>query len=173
MSAAFSTWSNRLACAALLISLGTAAPALAQEGGSSEPSSGEVSSLSSEVSQEIESPYCPGKTLAMCPSGGAAEVRREIQDLAREGKDKQEIKDAIIDKYGEEFRLVEPPAEDNYTLLGVIGGGLVCFLAAIWFISARRKDADGTEGAAGGLDDDELSPEERVYLEELRDEYQD
>ncbi|MFP4600341.1 MAG: cytochrome c-type biogenesis protein CcmH [Persicimonas sp.] len=173
MSAAISTWPKRLACAALLISLGTATPALAQEEGTSEPRSGQVSSLSSQVSQEIESPYCPGKTLAMCPSGGAADVRREIQDLAREGKDRQEIKDAIIDKYGEEFRLVEPPAEDNYTLLGVVGGGLVCFLAAIWFISARRKDAVGTEGADGGLSDDELSDEERAYLEELRDEYQD
>ena len=73
--------------------------------------SGEVSKVTQEVSKEIYSPFCPGKTLAMCPSGGASEVRQEIQVLAKEGLEKQDIKEAIIDKYGEEFRMVEPPAE--------------------------------------------------------------
>lgn len=160
-----------LLAAALLVPFLAAAPALAQET-HGQRDSGEVSKVTQEVSKEIYSPFCPGKTLAMCPSGGASDVRQEIQVLAKEGLEKQDIKEAIIDKYGEEFRMVEPPAEDNYALLSVLAGALVLCLAAIWFFAARRR----TEGGADDVDaptEEEMSSEERAYLEELRGEYMD
>lgn len=166
---------RRLFAAASLLTLLAAPPLLAQEHGTRD--SGEVSQMTQEVSKEIYSPFCPGKTLAMCPSGGASDVRQEIQVLASEGMEKQAIKEAIIDKYGEEFRMVEPPAQDNYALLSVLAGAFVLCLFAIWFFAARRR-ADGTDesGVAGdGMapPEDEMSADERAYLEELRGEYMD
>lgn len=136
---------------------------------------GQVSQVTHEISLEIYSPFCPGKTLAMCPSGGASDVRQEIQILAREGKDKQEIKEAIIAKYGEEFRLVEPPAEDNYALLSVLAGAFALCLFAIWFFAARRKtgeDADNDQEPTAPPED-EMSDDEQAYLKEIRGEYMD
>ncbi len=81
---------------------------------------GTVSRISHEVSMEVYSPFCPGKTLAMCPSPNAAEVRMDIQAMAKQGMQKEAIKDAVVSKYGEEFRLQEPPASDNFGLFGAI-----------------------------------------------------
>ena len=144
---------------------------------------GAVSRITSEASQEIYSPFCPGKTLAMCPSSAAAEVRREIQAMAEEGKSKQEIKDAIITQYGEEFRQVEPPLVDEVTLLVLLGLGLLVALLAIAYLSRRRRRDDGAPvaGADGeaadsarpdpGATDGTLRPEDDEYLDTLRDEY--
>jgi cytochrome c-type biogenesis protein CcmH/NrfF len=90
-------------------------PALAQSTDAT-PTVGEVARMRTEVSNEIYSPFCPGKTLAMCTSPNAAAVRRDIQDLARDGKDKETIKNEIVARYGEEFRFTEPPAQDNAAL---------------------------------------------------------
>jgi len=172
------------ALAALVIAaLSPVAPS-AQEGASeesatesatapAEPSArspGEVSNVVEELSQTIYSPYCPGKTLAMCPSGGAAEVRRDIQEMARRGLPEDEIRERVIEEHGEEYRLNEPPTEDNYPLVGVIVAALlVCIVAVLVFSRAG--------GSSGGDDPDpaegDLSEEDELYLRELRSQYRD
>lgn len=138
--------------------------------------------IAHKVSYEIYSPFCPGKTLAMCPSANAAEVRRDIQDMAEAGMSEDQIKQSILDEYGEEFRTVEPGVMDNVGPLGLLGGGLLIAIAVVYFISRRRAGADkgdedeaGSEahvsGSAGAppTDDDGGDP----YTSALRDEYRD
>ena len=128
---------------------------------------GAVSRISHEVSMEVYSPFCPGKTLAMCPSPNAAEVRMDIQAMARQGMAKEDIKNTVVAKYGEEFRLHEPPASDNYGLFGGILLSLIAAGAIVAFIS-RRKSGDSSEPAqtAEKNDDDD-------YRDELRDAYRE
>lgn len=152
----------------VLLAVFMALPTLAQENATAARSPGEVSSMTRELSQEIYSPYCPGKTVAMCPSGGASDLRQEIQGMVADGKTKDEIKEAIIDQYGEEYRMVDPPDSDNYTLLGVIGGAFIICLLAIWLLSGRRKVDTGPDPEDSS--DDELSADEQAYLDELREE---
>ena len=145
-------------------------PALAQQ-----RDAGEVSRLSTEVSNEIYSPFCPGKTLMMCPSPKAAAVRRDIQQMAKEGKEKSEIKQAILDTHGEEFRIVEPPIQDNVFLLSLIILGFILAIVAIFVLSrklsvATRPDPTDTAKAPSTPTDDDLSDEERAYLEHIREE---
>ncbi len=150
--------------------LALSAPALAQDKESA-LSQGEISRLRTEISNEIYSPFCPGKTLVMCTSPNAAAVRRDIQDLAREGKDKETIKNEIVARYGEEFRLVEPPAEDNAALGIVIVIGFLIAAALIVFFSRRSRTtvvASGSATDSSNDDDDDLSEDERDYLDELR-----
>lgn len=138
--------------------------------GQSARSPGEVSDIVQELSQEIQSPYCPGKTLEMCPSGGASEVRRDIQKMARQGVPKEKIKERVIEEHGEEYRLEEPPAEDHYPLVGLIIAALIICIVAVYLFS-RSREAPEEETAAP--DPDDLSDEEEIYREELRSEYRD
>ena len=81
-----------------LLSLMCALPdvSLAQTAATGSRSQGEVSTISMQLSDEIYSPFCPGKTLSMCPSPNAAKVRRDIQRMAREGMSKDEIKQEFV-----------------------------------------------------------------------------
>lgn len=133
-------------------------------------SPGEVSRISQEISNEILSPFCPGKSLDMCPSPNAAAVRREIQDLATQGKSKAEIKEYVITTYGEEFRIIEPPAQDNIALFIALFLGLIFAGALIFALSRRRQDpSDASSPTQPQVLDEDLSDEDKAYLSRLRE----
>lgn len=146
----------------------TAAPAHAQNSATGR-TDGEVSNVVQELSQEIESPYCPGKTLAMCPSGGAAKVRRDIQSMADRGMSKPEIKQAILEEHGDEFELREPPAEDHYPLIALIVVALMICIGAVIYFARRGDDSDADDE----FDDEDWSEEDDIYLQEIRERYQE
>lgn len=132
----------------------------------------EVSRMTREISQEIYSPYCPGKTLAMCPSANAGVARMDIQKMASEGMEKEAIKAELLERYGEGFEVVEPPAEDNAKLLGSIVVGLILAVVAVGALARRRMagdenstDEDLSSSPAEPLDDED------GYLDELREDY--
>lgn len=142
---------------AILLLTSLAAPAWAQD-----VDPGTVSRITHEVSMEVYSPFCPGKTLAMCPSPNAADVRMDIQKMATEGMEKEAIKDEVVKKYGEEFRLQPPPASDNYGLFALILLTFIGVFGIVKFIS--RKPSDGAPQP------DPTIHEEDDYLDELREE---
>lgn len=134
-------------------------------------SPGEVSRISQEISNEILSPFCPGKSLDMCPSPNAAAVRREIQELAAQGKSKTEIKEYVITTYGEEFRIIEPPAQDNIALFIALLLGLI-FAGALIFVLSRRRQEPNAVASQNPLhqdEDEDLSDEDKAYLDRLRE----
>lgn len=159
---------------AALVLVGTVA--YAQQGSKDAKSvDPEAARVAYEVSQEIYSPFCPGKTLAMCTSSSAADVRRDIQEMAASGMDEKTIKETVIQEYGEEFRMVEAGASDNVPLFVGIGGGLLLAIVVVTMISRRREDDDEEEPAAASesveipTDVDEDDP----MLSQLREEYRD
>lgn len=160
---------RRLIAGALLATTLLAAPATAQQADVRDP--GQVSQITMEISNQIYSPFCPGKTLVMCPSPGAAEVRQRIQVMAREGKTREEIKQDVLTTYGEQFRIVEPPPQDNILLAIAIAIGLVLCITAVWAFSRKRKQGSGPTPDAPA--DEALSAEDADYLRALREEVQD
>jgi len=147
---------------------------LAIVAGATERSAAEVSRITSHVSESIESPYCPGQTLAMCPSGNAAHTRQDIQQMAEQGMDTDEIKEELVERYGDGYELIEPPISEQMTLLGGIIGGLVVAVGVVGFLARRRLDDDGNPVPTDGSDDDDTGPgEDDPYLEELRAEVRD
>lgn len=124
---------------------------------------GHVSRVTHEVSNEIFSPFCPGKTLAMCPSPNAAEVRMQIQNMAVEGLEADQIKEKIVAQYGEEFRLVDPPLTDNVGLLGALLVGMILAALLIRSWSVRKSDDPPVEPKEAKPDD--------PYVDELREIY--
>lgn len=126
--------------------------------------------VANQVSYEIMSPFCPGKTLAMCPSPAAAEVRMQIQEMAESGMTEEQIRDAVIEEHGEEFRTVAPPLTDN---LGLLAGLAVAFLIAIFivrYISRSRREENRPDASAttDDIDDDLLDD---PHLAALREQY--
>ena len=141
--------------------------------GATERSSDEVSRITREVTEAIESPYCPGQSLAMCPSASAAEVRRDIQEMAYDGMEADEIKEELIVRYGDGYELIEPPMTDQMTLLGGIVGGLALAVVVVGFLARRRlsdeeDNPDGEDPPGGDAGGDNEAVGDDIYLEELR-----
>lgn len=53
-----------------------------------------------ELSRELMSPYCPGRTLADCPSPDAGAVRDEIRESLRGGESVDAIRTRIESRFG-------------------------------------------------------------------------
>jgi cytochrome c-type biogenesis protein CcmH/NrfF len=95
-----------------------------------------------ELSRELMSPYCPGRTLADCPSPDAGAVRDEIRESLRAGESVAAIRTRIESRFGDQ--VVGVPT----TLLGwmipivaLAAGALVLVLAL------RRAVAHGAAPA--------------------------
>lgn len=161
-------------CLIVVASLALASPISAQEPvANGTVDEGKAARIAYETSGEIYSPFCPGKTLAMCTSSQAADVRREIQDLAYAGMDKDQIKEKIIHEYGEEFRYVEADSFDDAWTFGLIALSLVLAIIAMVMVTRRG----GSRGkAASDADAATVVPPAEVedddpYLKQVRDQY--
>ncbi len=80
---------------ALLAGLLLAGPAAAQE----DPEIA-LARSAHELSRELMSPYCPGRTLADCPSPDAGAVREEIRVALRAGEPVDSIRKRIEARFG-------------------------------------------------------------------------
>lgn len=84
-----------------------------------------------DLGHELMSPYCPGRTLATCPSPQAAELVQWIVAQEAAGATQEQVIEMLVDRFGEDI-LGTPPAE-GFTLWAYIlpvigfalGGGIV------------------------------------------------
>ncbi|MCR9095531.1 MAG: cytochrome c-type biogenesis protein CcmH [bacterium] len=112
-----------------------------------------------DLSSELMSPFCPGRTLASCPSPQAGELIQWIQVQEAAGATKDEVVAMLIDRFGEEIQGA-PPAE-GITLWAYVfpvagflgGGGLVAVV--LRRIVGRRDDDDEDDDDP---DDDSAPP---------------
>ena len=122
-------------------------------------------SWSYDLAGNLMSPYCPGRTLASCPSPQAAELVQWIVVQEAAGATREEVVEMLIERFGEEI-LGAPPAKGitlwAYLLpvLGfVVGGGLV--VVALRRIVARGVVPDSASehggGSQGGVADADLA----------------
>ncbi len=87
-----------------------------------------------DLAGELMSPYCPGRTLASCPSPQAAELVQWMVLQESAGSSQEEVVAILIERFGEEI-LGAPPAKGItlwayiFPILGfVVGGGLVAIV---------------------------------------------
>lgn len=57
-----------------------------------------------ELSHDLMSPYCPGRTIASCPSGQARKLEEEILQEARDGKTREEIEAQLVERFGRDIQ---------------------------------------------------------------------
>jgi len=102
-----------------------------------------------DLASDLMSPFCPGRTVASCPSPQAAELIQWMVVQEEAGSTREEVVSALIDRFGEEI-LGAPPARGItlwayvFPVLGfVVGGGLAILVL-------RRIVARGGAPAGGG-----------------------
>jgi cytochrome c-type biogenesis protein CcmH/NrfF len=116
---------------------------------------------------EIMSPFCPGRTLAACPSPQAESLREWILVQEHEGRSEEEVNQELLARYGDVI-LSAPRAEGfgvtAYLIplvIFVVGGLLV--VVFLW-----RQTRAAAEHAARAPRAEPLDPEiERAIDEEL------
>lgn len=115
-----------------------------------------------DVWHDTMSPYCPGRTLAECPSPQADRLRLWILEQASAGVPRDEVQEAMFEKYGDQL-LTAPRAEGwglvayVIPLMGfVLGGGIV-----VWVVRRLMGSEPQSLASAGPID-----PEIRRRIDE-------
>ena len=127
---------------ALLVaaSLALTAPAFAQK----DPA---LDARLKKLEEELRCLVCQNQSLADSNAPLAEDLRREVHALAAQGKNDDEIKQFLVQRYGD-FVLYRPPVKATTWLLWagpfllLLGGG------AVWLVVLRRR------GRNVGADDD-------------------
>jgi cytochrome c-type biogenesis protein CcmH/NrfF len=73
--------------------------------GASRPQPG----TASEIAHAVMSPYCPGLTLAACPSGEAVRLRAELADRLAAGEAPAAVTDSLVRRFGPRVRASPDP----------------------------------------------------------------
>jgi len=127
---------GRLACAGMLVAL---ALAVAANAAKMEPVAGDAALdlRIKKLESELRCLVCQNQTLADSNAELADDLRREVRDLAQEGKSDEEIKAYLVARYGD-FVLYNPPVKATTWLLWggpfalLLGGGV------LWWGISRR-----------------------------------
>jgi cytochrome c-type biogenesis protein CcmH len=124
------------------------------------------------LEEELRCLVCQNQTLADSTAPLAEDLRREVRELALQGKSDAEIKQYLVARYGD-FVLYKPPVKATTLFLWfgpfafLLGGGVV------WYAVLRRR---GRGGGGGGDDAIEApaavgdqSERARVLLDDAKD----
>jgi cytochrome c-type biogenesis protein CcmH len=104
------------------------------------------------LSEELRCLVCQNQTLADSTAPLAEDLRREVRELALQGKTDAEIKQYLVARYGD-FVLYKPPVKPTTWILWfgpfafLLGGGL------LWFVVLRRRRRGGSDDNAAPATD--------------------
>ncbi len=101
--------------------------------------------LASELSQDLMSPYCPGRTIASCPSPNARKLEAFMLAEAKAGKGRAEIEGELVKRFPDIQGYVGRPE----LLWGTALGAILAIVALAW--AARRWVARGRVGAPAAV----------------------
>ncbi len=96
------------------------------------------------ISRELMSPFCPGRTLADCPSPDAAAVRVEILERVRAGVPPEKIRSDLELRFGETVRGIPRSALGWLFPVLVLAAGAGALGFALRRLSRRPTTAPGT-----------------------------
>lgn len=96
------------------------------------------------LEEELRCLVCQNQTLADSNAPLAEDLRREVRELAAQGKNDEQIKEFLVQRYGD-FVLYKPPVKETTWLLWfgpfiLLAGGL-----ATWYVVLRRRRGNGSD----------------------------
>ncbi len=94
------------------------------------------------ISRDLMSPFCPGRTLADCPSPDAAAVRVEILERIRAGVPPETVRHDLERRFGETVKGIPKSFVGWLVPILVLAGG-----AVVLVLSLRRLSRAGSRGA--------------------------
>ena len=96
----------------------------------SDPAQAEA--LATELSHDLMSPYCPGRTIATCPSPQARKLEAHILEQAQQGKSRVEIETALATRFPDIRGYIGRPEI-------IYGTALVALIAIIGLVLTARR----------------------------------
>src|SRR5688500_9824160 len=93
----------------------------------------EAERILQELSNDLMSPYCPGRTIASCPSKNARVLEDRILAEAKSGKTREQIENELVDEFGKDMVGYEAPP---LVLYGTIAAGTVVLVLLL--LTGRR-----------------------------------
>jgi len=118
-----------------------------------------------EVANELMSPFCPGRTLADCPSSYAESLRMWIIVQEAAGRSRADVENELFERYGDIMR--PAPRAEGLGLAAYIVPSVIILLGAVVVAAVLRhhaKKPDAPSAPAAAARDPEL---ERIVDEEL------
>jgi len=103
--------------------------------GAAAPTGGDpaqAEALATELSHDLMSPYCPGRTIATCPSPQARKLEAAILEQALEGRSRSEIEAGLAARFPDIRGYVGRPEI-------IYGTAVVALLAILGLILAARR----------------------------------
>ena len=88
--------------------------------------------LATQLSHDLMSPYCPGRTIATCPSPQARKLELHILQQAEQGKTREEIETALVQRFPDIRGYLGRPEI-------VFGSALVAVIAIVGIFFAARQ----------------------------------
>lgn len=158
---------SRRRATALVLALAT----LALAGGAlAADAPAEPPSWAYQLPHDLMSPFCPGRTLAECPSPQADQLRLWILTQAAAGASREELETALYQRFGDQIRSAPRASGWGWSAYAIpivgflVGGGLVVY-------ALRRivRRGSAPSAAASPVEPPPGDPElERLLDEELR-----
>ena len=116
-----------------------------------------------DLADELMSPYCPGRTLAECPSPQAQTLRMWLVVQEAAGRSEAEVKDELVERFGKQILPTPPAAGFGLAAYIVPVAAFVAGGALLWAF-LRRQTRERPRPAAAAPVDPELA---RLVDEEL------
>jgi cytochrome c-type biogenesis protein CcmH len=116
------------------------------------------------LENELRCLVCQNQTLADSNAELAADLRREVRELALAGKSDNEIRAYLVARYGD-FVLYDPPVKPVTWMLWFGPFALLSGGALVWWIVLRRRERRGPPGAATATVDTSAEMRARKLLE--------
>jgi cytochrome c-type biogenesis protein CcmH/NrfF len=90
-----------------------------------------------ELSHNLMSPFCPGRTLSECPSPQADELRLWILEQARAGATREEVEAELFRSFGDQLR--QAPRAEGIGLLAYAVPGVFLVAGAGLLVAFLRR----------------------------------
>lgn len=122
------------------------------------------------LSNDLMSPYCPGRTISSCPSPQARQLEDEILTAAKAGKSREEIEQALVQEFGPEIVGYAPPPVLLYgsALVGLVALVMLVMMGRRWARKPAIATAGGVGAGVGAAAGSEAGPS-RAELDRLED----
>jgi cytochrome c-type biogenesis protein CcmH/NrfF len=129
------------------------------------PAELQAESLARDIAGEMPSPYCPGRSIASCPSEYARELEDDILDLAKQGQGREQIEAVLVERFGEEKM---GSAAQGEIVMTIVLAALVAL--AVILYSARKWLRPATVATATAPAAEPLAKVSADELDRLEDE---
>lgn len=100
---------------------------------------GRAELIQQELAGDLMSPYCPGRTIASCPSPNARKLEDYILELADQGKSREEIETILVERFGSDIVGYQAPPAVLYgsLVVGLVALGGLGVVARRWVRRSR------------------------------------